>query len=138
MYKPVQSCTNCGANLTLDDMRGDECPYCRTVYPHKSVAAQHQQVIHQQMNHLVAQQHQVQNQWRGAFGVGPQPPPGAPPGYGAPGHGGPGAYDPHAMLHHGMQQANATARGVQKIVMVSLIGTFALIAVITIAVFVLV
>lgn len=137
MYKPVQNCTNCGATLTLDDMRGDECPYCKTVYPHKSMAAQHQQVINQQMGQLMAQQHAVQNQWRGAFGVGPQPPGGmpggAPPGMGGP----PGAYDPNAMMQYHMQQAQQTSRGIQKIVMISLVGSVVLIIAIAALVFVL-
>ena len=128
MYKPVQTCTHCGANLTLDDMRGNECPYCKTVYPHKSMAAQHAAVMNAQMGQLIGQQQQVQNQWRGAFGVGPQPP-GAPPPYGAP-----GGYDPNAMMQHHMQQANATARGVQKVVLITLIGTFVLIAAISVLV----
>lgn len=79
MYEPVQKCTHCGANLTLDDLRGTNCKYCGTVLPHHAQAAQHAQVAGMVMNQMLAQQAQVQAEWRGAFGVGAPPgPPGAP------------------------------------------------------------
>jgi hypothetical protein len=69
MYKTVQNCELCGANLTLDDMRGTECPYCRTVFPHLAQAAQHAHVANQMMGQMMAQQAHLQNQWRNAFGL---------------------------------------------------------------------
>jgi hypothetical protein len=133
MLKPVQTCTNCGAGLTLDDMRKDNCPYCHVVYPHKSQQAQHANMANQMMGQMMAQQAQVQAQWRGAFGVGTPPPtgqpgmpptgqPGMPPGMtpGAP-------YNPNAMIQHHMAQANATASGIQKMVLIFVIGTFVMV-----------
>jgi hypothetical protein len=81
MYEAVQKCTSCGAGLTLDDLRGTNCPYCKTVFPHLSQAAQHAQMAGMMMNQMMAQQAQVQNQWRAAYGMGaPQMPPAGPPG----------------------------------------------------------
>ncbi len=86
MYEPVQKCTNCGAGLTLDDLRGSNCKYCGTVFPHKAQAAQHADMAMQVMNQVMAQQAQVQDQWRAAYGFGPTPPgPAMPPPPGAPG-----------------------------------------------------
>ncbi|HEY1694375.1 MAG TPA: hypothetical protein VGG39_19535 [Polyangiaceae bacterium] len=82
MYEAVQKCTNCGAGLTLDDLRGSNCKYCGTVFPHKAQAAQHADMAAQVMNKMMAQQAQIQDQWRGAFGAPPLYPPGAPPGVG--------------------------------------------------------
>ena len=73
MYKTVQNCEHCGANLKLDDMRRDECPYCGVVYPHKSMAQQHAEVASHMMGNIMQQQAQVQNQFRAGFG-GPQYP----------------------------------------------------------------
>jgi len=95
MFEPVQTCTRCGAGLTLDDLRAPNCKYCGTVFPHKAQAAQHAEMAGQVMNQMMAQQAQIQNQWRAGFGVGPMPPPGPmgpmgppmamPPPPGAPG-----------------------------------------------------
>ncbi len=100
MYEPVQTCTRCGAGLTLDDLRAPNCKYCGTVFPHKAQAAQHAELAGQVMNQMMAQQAQIQDQWRAAFGAGPMPPtgpmgpamgpmgpmgPGMPPPPGAPG-----------------------------------------------------
>ncbi|MCA9584807.1 MAG: hypothetical protein KC657_05565 [Myxococcales bacterium] len=139
MLKTVQNCTNCGANLTLDDMRKTDCPYCKTVYPHHSQAAQHAQMANQVMGNLLAQQAQIQNQWRGAFGVGPVhpgPPGGPPPGmtppvlnhpYGPP----MSPYgDPNQMVHAHMAQANKMARNITLIVVVSIVASFVLVGVI--------
>ena len=137
MYKPVQNCTHCGANLTLDDMRRTSCPYCGTVYPHHSMAAQHAQVAGQVMNQMMAQQAQVQNQWRAAYGAPPQPPhpgapgPGMPPGM-PPGPGMPGSPygDPNQMVQAHMQHAQAMQRGIQRTVMFSFIGVFVLVGIV--------
>ena len=47
MYETVQACSHCGANLTLDDMRKTNCPYCGTVLPHHAMAAQQAQLANQ-------------------------------------------------------------------------------------------
>lgn len=126
MYQAVQQCTHCGANLSLDDMRRTDCPYCRTVYPHHSQAQQHAQVAGQMMGQLLGQQAAVQNQWRAAFGVGPLSPPGGQPGPGgaaqfaggqAPGGQYPGAQQFGAQYpggqHPGAQHPGAQYPGVQ-------------------------
>ena len=69
MLQVVQQCANCGAGLTLDDMRQQNCPYCNIVYPHHSQAAQHAQMASHVMNNMMQQQAQVQNQWRQGMGV---------------------------------------------------------------------
>jgi hypothetical protein len=123
MYEPVQKCTHCGANLTLDDLRGTNCRYCGTVLPHHAQAAQHAQVAGMVMNQMLAQQAQVQAQWRGAFGVGAPPgPPGAPmmpPPYGAPGS--PYA-PPMAMAEAHRAAATGIARTVTIVVVISVVG----------------
>jgi hypothetical protein len=61
MYEPVQRCTNCGANLTIDDLRLPNCRYCGTVLPHRAQAEQHAQLVGQVMGGLMAQQAQFRN-----------------------------------------------------------------------------
>lgn len=141
MYPPVQQCTNCGASLSLDDLRKPNCTYCGTVYPHHAQAEQHAQVVGQVMNQMMAQQAQVQNQWRAGFGVGPMPPPppgmpGAPgmpggafPGYGMPPPPGvPGSPygDPSQMVAIHMANAARMSRGILIAVIAVVIGSFVL------------
>lgn len=139
MYEAVQNCNHCGANLTLDDMRKPNCPYCGTVYPHHAQAAQHAQVMSHMMGQMVAQQAQIQNQWRGAFGLGPVPPPGVPgvPGTsGTPGIPGmPGTpaspyADPMRLAQVHQEQASRLVTRVFTIVLLSIAGVFLLVGVI--------
>jgi hypothetical protein len=141
MYDSVQTCKHCGANLTLDDLRRTNCPYCQTVYPHHSQAAQHAQVAGQVMNQMMAQQAQIQNQWRGAFGVGPMPqgPPGGPPPPGVAGMPGappgmPGANpyghaygNPHMIAQAHVAHAMQTSRTITMVVLAIVLGTFLLV-----------
>lgn len=131
MYKPVQHCDHCGANLTLDDLRGTQCPYCKVVYPHHSQAQQHVQVIGQVMGQMMQgqtmqgqtmhRQGPIQSQWRGAFGVPPiAPPPGGSPG--SP------YYDPNQMMQAHMQHAQQMSRRITTIILVATIGGFVLVA----------
>jgi predicted RNA-binding Zn-ribbon protein involved in translation (DUF1610 family) len=129
MYEAVQKCKHCGANLTLDDMRKTNCPYCGTVYPHHSQAAQHAQVAGQVMNQMMAQQAQIQNQWRGAFGVGPMPPP--PGAFGSP-YG-----DPNLMAQAQFAHVNQISRRITLIVTLSIAFVFLLVGVIVVANFLL-
>jgi hypothetical protein len=80
MNQAVQSCKNCGAGLSLDDLRGANCRYCGTVLPHRAQAEQQAQLVGQVMNQMIGQQAQIQNQWRAGFGAPPMPmmPPGTP------------------------------------------------------------
>ena len=127
MYEVVQKCAHCGANLTLDDMRKTNCPYCGTVYPHQSQAAQHAQVVGQVMNQMMGQQAQIQNQWRGAFGVGPMPmaPPAGMPGspYG----------DPNLIAQAHLANAQRLSRNITLIVTLSIVAVFVLVGVIVVA-----
>lgn len=76
MYEPVQSCTRCGAGLTLEDLRSKtECPYCHTVYPHKAQAEQHAQVVAKVMQNMAGPAGVPQVPWQV-----PQASPFAPPG----------------------------------------------------------
>lgn len=47
---PLQRCAHCGANLSLDDLRGTTCRYCGTVLPHHARAAEHAAVVNQVLN----------------------------------------------------------------------------------------
>jgi hypothetical protein len=85
VYEAVQKCTHCGAGLSLDDLRQPDCKYCKTVFPHRAQAEQHAQMANQVMGQMMQQQAAIQNQWRGAFGVGPMPGGGGPPGGPPPG-----------------------------------------------------
>lgn len=131
MYQTVQKCQHCGANLTLDDMRKTNCPYCGTVFPHHSMAAQHAEMAGHMMNNMMGQQAQIQNQWRGAFGVPPQGVPGAPPTgtpgspYGAP-YGSPYG-DPNQIAQAHMANVQKMSRNITMIVMVSILGVFLLV-----------
>lgn len=127
MYEAVQNCNHCGANLTLDDMRKPNCPYCGTVYPHHAQAAQHAQVMSHMMGQMVAQQAQIQNQWRGAFGVGPLPPPGTP---GLPGTPGTPYADPMRLAQVHQEQASRLVTRIFTIVLVSVAGVFLLVGLI--------
>ena len=76
MYETVQVCKQCGATLSLDDMRKTNCPYCGTVYPHQSMASQHANMV----NQVLAQQGvpNAMNPYQqgpgqpGPYGAGPQ------------------------------------------------------------------
>ena len=43
------SCQYCGANLSLDQLRGTDCPYCRSAFPHHARAVEHAALVHQVM-----------------------------------------------------------------------------------------
>ena len=77
MYQGVQVCKQCGANLTLDDMRKTNCPYCGTVFPHQAMAVEHAAVVNQVLSQqgvptaLNPYQQQGPGQ-PGPYGAGPQ------------------------------------------------------------------
>jgi hypothetical protein len=132
MYKSVQNCQNCGATLTLDDMRLDNCPYCQTVYPHKSMGQQHAEVVNQMMGNMMQQQAQVQNQWRAAYGAPPQPPYGAPPPPGMPGS----PYgNPQQIAQAHMAHAQQMSSRIMMTVIISIAGVFLLVGLIMVLTF---
>jgi hypothetical protein len=49
MSSPLYSCPNCGANLSLDQLRGTDCPYCRSAFPHHARAVEHAALVNQVM-----------------------------------------------------------------------------------------
>jgi hypothetical protein len=61
---PQPQCPHCGAALSLDDLRGQNCRYCGAALPHQQRAAEHAALVNQVLNQ--------QFQQRGL------PPPGAP------------------------------------------------------------
>ncbi len=129
MYEAVQHCKHCGAGLTLEDLRQPNCKFCKTVLPHHAQAAQHAHVASQMMGQMMQQQAAIQDQWRGALGVGPMPPMGQPGPPGPPGGAAPGApVNPQAYYGAGMAQANA----VSKMVMWIIIGSVVLALIVTV------
>ncbi len=61
---PQPTCPRCGAGLSLDDLRGQNCRFCGAALPHQQRAAEHAALVNQVLNQ--------QFQQRGL------PPPGAP------------------------------------------------------------
>lgn len=49
MNQPLQNCPHCGANLSLDDLRHTDCPYCHTALPHHAQAAGHAALVNQML-----------------------------------------------------------------------------------------
>jgi hypothetical protein len=85
-------CSHCGANLSLDDLRGTNCRYCGTALPHQARAAEHAALVNQMLNQqfqargltpptnpMVPYQYGTQPNWPP---TGPMAPPGMMP-YGA-------------------------------------------------------
>jgi hypothetical protein len=77
-------------NLTMDDLRGDNCRSCGTVLPHRARAAQQVAVVQQMLGPMAANAQ--------LWGQAPPPPAG---GFGVPGP----HYDPYAQ-----QRINAAMR----------------------------
>lgn len=98
MSADLYRCGTCGASLSLEQLRGTDCPFCKQAFPHHARAVEQAALVNQVMN----QQMNAQNPWMqpppagyGApqqYGVTP-PQYGAPPNYGAQNYGNPyGAY----------------------------------------------
>lgn len=49
MSAPLYSCPHCGANLSLAQLRGTDCPYCRSAFPHHARAVEHAALVNQVM-----------------------------------------------------------------------------------------
>lgn len=74
----VSQCPHCGANLSFEQMKGQQCPFCHTVFKHHQQAVEHAALV----NQMLAQQMQASNPWMAGPGG-----PGVPqisPQYGAP------------------------------------------------------
>lgn len=121
MNQPLQTCPQCGANLTLDDLRGTNCPYCRTALPHHARAAEHAALV----NQILAQKgvnYQVPYQ----YGAAP------PPVQMGPGAINPG-FQPQIPPYVG-DQVQQTIRSANIIVIVSIVASLVLFVVIGAAV----
>lgn len=74
MSADLYRCGTCGASLSLEQLRGTDCPFCKQAFPHHARAVEQAALVNQVMN----QQIHAQNPWM-------QPPPqnyGGPPQYG--------------------------------------------------------
>lgn len=65
-------CSTCGASLSLEQLRGTDCPFCHTVFPHHGRAVEQAALVNQVMAQQMAQ--------AGYYGAPPQ----VPAQYGAP------------------------------------------------------
>jgi hypothetical protein len=80
MNQPFQRCTQCGAALSLDDMRAPNCRYCGAVLPHYARAAEQAALVREVMAPPAGQPGYGAQPGQPAPGYGP---PVAAPGYGA-------------------------------------------------------
>lgn len=72
MTPELHRCPTCGASLSLEQLRGTNCPFCHTVFPHHARAVEHAALV----NQVMAQQYQ-----QAGYGG---PPPQIQAQYGAP------------------------------------------------------
>ena len=78
MSAPLYRCDTCGASLSLEQLRGTDCPFCKTAFPHHARAVEHAKMV----NQVLAQQMAQANPWMAPGQVPPQVPMqygGAPP-----------------------------------------------------------
>lgn len=127
MSQDLYTCPNCGAALSLEQLRGTDCFYCKAAFPHHARAVEHAALVQQIMAGQMAAQGYTPpppgTHVPHGYGVTP-PAYGAPPPYGA----GPPPYAPQ--LH-----AADLQRSGQKVVMiVVVVGLAAALAVVGLAV----
>lgn len=127
MSAPVNpgGCANCGASLSLEQLRGTNCPFCNKVFAHHSRAVEQAALVNQVMAGQIAQAATYQAQFvnqiiGGQLGqMGQAGPPGAPPQisiqYGA---APPQAFNPYAQLQQQSQDVGKTIRRTLVIVVV--------------------
>lgn len=118
-------CATCGASLSLEQLRGTDCPYCHTVFPHHGRAAEQAALV----NQIMAQQ-TAQAGYPGAW----QPPPAqygvTPPQYGAPPQYGGPAQNPYGMV--GFDPTAQVARSVKRSMVITFVAVGVSFLVITI------
>lgn len=49
MNPDLYRCPTCGASLSLDQLRGTDCPFCKTVFPHHARAVEQAKLVNQVM-----------------------------------------------------------------------------------------
>ena len=103
-------CPTCGANLSLDDLRGSNCRYCGTALPHQARAAEQAALVNQMLN----QQFQ-------ARGLAVPTNPVVPYSYGAPPVMPPLPPLPPGMIPYGADVAGAARNTVAIVVLVSVV-----------------
>lgn len=54
MSSGIYACHGCGANLSVAQMRGSDCPYCRTAFRHHARAVEHAALVQQVMAQNIA------------------------------------------------------------------------------------
>lgn len=54
MSPPIYTCGGCGAQLSLDHLRGTDCPYCRAAFPHHARAVEHAALVQRVMHDNIA------------------------------------------------------------------------------------
>ncbi|MBL8714432.1 MAG: hypothetical protein JNL79_00435 [Myxococcales bacterium] len=115
MSADLYRCGTCGASLSLEQLRGTDCPFCKQAFPHHARAVEQAQLV----NQVMAQQIHAQNPWMqppqvpGQYGAPMQPPQayGAPPGaYGGPPAGYGANFNPNAYNVYGAQVNQAVKR----------------------------
>ncbi len=50
MSPPIYTCHGCGAPLSLDHLRGTDCPYCRAAFRHHARAVEHAALVQRVMH----------------------------------------------------------------------------------------
>lgn len=108
----LYSCSTCGASLSLEQLRGTDCPFCHTVFPHHGQAVQHAALV----NQIMAQQFHAQ-------GYG-GPPPQVQPGYGAPP---PQPFNPYGNVNAQIEQSLKTSAKITVFVFIAVIGMMVLV-----------
>jgi len=51
----LYACPTCGATLSLEQLRGTDCPFCKTVFPHHARATEQAALVNQVMANQMAQ-----------------------------------------------------------------------------------
>ncbi len=100
-------CSTCGASLSLEQLRGVQCPFCNTVFPHHGAAVQHAALVNQVM---------ANNFHQAGYGG---PPPQITPQYGAQP---PQIQNPYGNVHGQIEQSLARSAKITVFVFVGIIA----------------
>jgi hypothetical protein len=99
-------CPTCGASLSLEQLRGTDCPFCHTVFPHHGAAVQQAALV----NQVLAQQYH-----QAGYGG---PPPQVNAQYGAPP---PQHFNPYGNANQQIQQSLARSAKITIFVFVAIV-----------------
>lgn len=115
MSSPLYTCQGCGAQLSLAQLRGTDCPYCRAAFPHHARAVEQAALVQQ----VMAQSFGLPPAAVGALPVYGQSPP--PMLYGAP-----VVYGQMAQLHAVGPQFQEAMRRTQRAIVIGVVASVAL------------